>query len=64
MPVRDYESVIELTYQMQLAQNWSVQPSVQYVAHPGGHVPDPRDLTGSIATRDAVVLGIRSILKF
>jgi porin len=49
---------------MQLAQNWSVQPSVQYVAHPGGHVPDPRDLTGSVATRDAVVLGIRSMLKF
>jgi porin len=64
MPVRDYEAVIELTYQMQLAQNWSVQPSVQYIAHPGGHVPDPRDLSGSVAIRDAVVLGIRSILKF
>ena len=39
MPVRDYEAAIELTYQMQLAANWSVQPDLQYIVHPGGHVP-------------------------
>jgi carbohydrate-selective porin OprB len=31
MPVRDYEAAIELTYQMQVAPNWSVQPDLQFI---------------------------------
>jgi hypothetical protein len=36
----------------------------QYIFHPGGHVPDPRNSAGNIAIRDALVIGVRQILKF
>ena len=64
MPIRDYEAVVELSYQMKLADNWLLQPNLQYVVQPGGHVPDPRDPSGTNAIRDAVVLGMRTMLKF
>jgi porin len=64
MPIRDYEAAIELTYQMKLAENWSAQPNLQYIFHPGGHVPDPRDPSGAAAIRDALVFGMRTMLKF
>src|SRR5229473_2758537 len=47
MPIRDYEAAIELTYQVQLAQDWSLQPDLQYIIHSGGHVPNP--LAGHLA---------------
>jgi hypothetical protein len=34
----DYEAVIELSYRAQLTAWWTLQPSVQRVFHPGGHV--------------------------
>jgi porin len=64
MPIRDYEAVVELSYQMKLAENWSVQPNLQYIVHPGGHVPDPLDPRSATAIRDAVVLGMRTMVKF
>jgi porin len=64
IPVRNYEALIELTYQMQLAKNWSVQPDLQYVIHPGGNVPNPRDPSGTTAIPNAIVLGVRTVLKF
>ena len=64
MPIRDYEAVVELSYQMKLAGNWSMQPNIQYIVHPGGHVPDPLDLSGASAIRDALVFGLRTMLKF
>jgi porin len=64
MPIRDYEAIVELTYQMKLAENWSLQPNLQYVIHPAGHAADPRDTSGTAAIRDALVLGMRTMLKF
>src|SRR5262249_9061662 len=64
MPIRDYEVAIELTYQMKLAENWSAQPNLQYIVHPGGHVPDPQDPSGTTPIRDALVFGMRTMLKF
>jgi porin len=64
MPIRDYEAVVELSYQMKLADNWSLQPNLQYVVHPGGYVPDPLDPSGTKAIRDALVFGMRAMLKF
>jgi porin len=40
MPIRDYEAAVELTYQVQLAQDWSLQPDLQYIIHAGGHVTE------------------------
>jgi porin len=43
------ETTVELTYLAQLGSWLAVQPDVQYVIHPGG----------TLATRNAVVLGLR-----
>lgn len=51
--VRDYEANIELTYMAQVNKAWSVQPLLTFVRHPSGD-----------ASRNAVVTGVRSIVKF
>ena len=37
-PVRDYEAVLEITYQAQITPWMTLQPDLQHVFHPGGHV--------------------------
>jgi porin len=63
-PIRDYEAAIELTYQVQLAPAWSLQPDLQYIIHPGGHVSNPLDPSGASPIPNATVIGMRTILKF
>jgi porin len=52
-PIRDHEANIELTYSAQLTPGWSLQPVLTFVRHPSGD-----------ASRDAVVMGVRSLLRF
>ena len=62
-PLRGTETVVEATYQMQLAGWWVVQPSLQYVVHPGAGIPSAT----SPARRhlpDAAVFGLRSSIAF
>lgn len=60
-PVRDHEAVIELTYSAAVKPGWTVQPDLQYVIHPGGHVLSP----GSAhPIGDALLLGVRTTLTF
>jgi porin len=47
---------------VQLAQDWSLQPDLQYIIHPGGHVPNPLAPVSPIP--NATVIGARTILKF
>lgn len=55
--VRDYQALLELTYQYAVVPGVTLQPDFQYVFHPGAHgVADPS--TGR-PTRDAAVLGAR-----
>jgi porin len=68
MPIRDYEFAAELSYQWKLADNWMIQPNLQYIVHPGGNIPIP---TGASATSaavhaipDALVIGLRTAFKF
>jgi len=61
-PIRDEEVVFELTYQAQIAPWWIVQPDLQYIVHPGGNVPDPNN--PNVVVGNAVVAGVRSIIKF
>jgi len=51
--VRDYEANFELSYVAQIVPGWTVQPDFQYIRHPSG-----------IASRDAKMLGVRTMLKF
>ncbi|MCW3477273.1 carbohydrate porin [Limobrevibacterium gyesilva] len=61
-PVRSNETVIEATYQMQLAGWWQLQPDVQYVMRPGGKVPNPNNPAQVL--KNAVVIGLRSVVTF
>ncbi|HTH98034.1 MAG TPA: carbohydrate porin [Stellaceae bacterium] len=63
-PVRDREIAIEATYQAQVAPWLVVQPDLQYIVHPGGNIADPNDPAGTKAVEDAVVVGVRSVVKF
>ncbi len=61
-PEPDFESVLELSYQAQVASWWIVQPDLQWVIHPDGRVlnlPDPRANLGE----GAVVLGLRTAIS-
>jgi porin len=64
IPVRDYEAVIELTYQWMLAKDWYVQPDLQYVFHPGGNIANPAVPNGTSPIPNAFVAGLRTSLRF
>jgi porin len=61
-PVRDYESVVEISYLAQIRPWWTVQPDLQYVMHPGGDVPNPKDPAAPI--HNALLLGVRTTITF
>ena len=61
-PVRSAEHFAELTYQVQVAPWWILQPDLQYVWNPGAGIPDPRDPTRRIA--DELVVGLRTVITF
>ena len=62
-PVRDDESVIEVSYQAQMTPWFVFQPDIQYIVHPGGLVADPDDANGG-PVADALVIGTRASLTF
>jgi len=63
-PVRDYEAVLELTYQARISPWWTLQPDLQLIAHPGGHVAPPLPASQARAIPNALVVGIRSSITF
>jgi porin len=63
-PLRSHEAVIELSYAAEIVPGLTVQPDLQYIFNPGGHVADPSDPTGVKAVEDALVLGVRTSITF
>jgi len=63
-PIRDFETVLEVTYKAQLAPWWSVQPDLQLIFHPGANVARPNDPNGTLAMPNAMVLGVRTAIAF
>jgi porin len=61
-PVRDFESNLIASYQIQLRPGFSLIPNVQYVIHPGGGYV--LNETMPVAAKDAVVLGLRTLIRF
>ena len=51
--VRDYEANLELTYVAEVVSGWTLQPVVTRVWHPNGD-----------ASRNALVMGVRSLVRF
>ncbi len=63
LPLRNYEMVVELTYQAQIVAGWTIQPDFQYIFHPGGGVVDPvNPFVGRIP--DAAVFALRTAISF
>jgi porin len=62
VPPRTAETVVELTYQAQLAPWWIVQPDFQYVFNPSGGVLNPNGSGQKVGS--AAVLGLRTTVTF
>jgi porin len=62
--IRDYEAVLEITYEARMAPWWTLQPDVQLIAHPGGHVAPPVAASSARPIPNALVLGLRSTISF
>ncbi len=63
VPARDYELLVEATYQAQVKPGWTVQPDFEYVFHPGGGAINPvNPASGRIP--DAAVFGLRTTVQF
>lgn len=57
----DYESVIELSYQAQVAPWWIIQPDAQWVIHPGARLLNPASPLAK--NPNALVLGLRTAIN-
>jgi len=53
---------IELSYQAQIKPGWTVQPTFQYVTHPGGHTADPDRPERAI--RNGAIFGVRTTVAY
>jgi porin len=60
-PYAGDETVVEATYQYQVAPWWTLQPDVQYVVNPGAGIPS--NLSSKIL-KDAFVIGVRATITF
>jgi porin len=63
-PIRDYETVLELTYQWSVAPWWVLQPDLQAIFHPNGHTAAPFPAPVGQPIPNALVLGLRSTITF
>jgi len=63
-PIRDSESVLELTYRYQLAPSWTLQPDFQFIRHPGAGAAPTAALPSTRSIPNAAVLGFRSQVIF
>jgi porin len=63
-PVRDYESVLEITYEARIAPWWLLQPDLQLVFHPGGYTAAPSPAPIGQPIPNALVIGLRSGITF
>ena len=61
-PIRNSETVLEVTYQCQVAPWLIVQPDFQYVFNPAGGVTNPDNASERIG--DAAVFGLRANIVF
>jgi porin len=61
-PIRNAETVFELSYIAQVARWWFLQPDIQYIVRPGGNVPHPDDPTRTVG--NALVIGMRTTVSF
>jgi len=61
---RAYETVLEVTYLLNVAPWWVLQPDLQLIFHPGGHIAAPFPASPGQPIPNALVLGLRSTITF
>jgi len=61
---RTYESILEATYSFKAATGVLVQPSLQYVIHPGGGAPAPAEPIALRSIPNAFVVGVRTTVQY
>jgi porin len=61
-PVQGSETFLELTYQIQVAPWWQIQPDFQFVFNPGGGLQNPNNPSKKIGNE--AVFGLRSVITF
>jgi porin len=64
IPIRDFESAIELNYRAQMSRGWTLQPDLQYVVHPGGRIANPMTPGSTAPIGNALVAGLRVTIHF
>ena len=62
VPLRDYELSFDLSWAATIVPGWTVQPNLQLVFHPGGHVAGEASPVEPV--RNAVVIGVRSTMRY
>lgn len=62
VPIRGSETFIEVTYQVQVAGWWQVQPDFQYVFNPGGGILNPNNPAQRVGNE--AIFGLRNIVTF
>jgi porin len=63
-PIRDYETVLEVTYVGRIAPWLVLQPDLQLVFHPGGFISAPPPAPVGRPISNALVVGLRSAIAF
>jgi porin len=59
--IRDYESLLEVSYTASIIPGFSIQPDLQYFWNPGAGVPNS---SGTKPVENALVLGVRSTINY
>lgn len=63
-PVRTSEGLVTAVYQYEVRGGVTLQPNVQYIRRPGGGATNPLGNMPGVALKNAVVLGMRTVVKF
>jgi porin len=62
--IRDHEAVFEITYLANISPWWFLQPDLQVVFHPGGHIAAPLPAPATQPIPNALLLVIRYLISF
>ena len=63
-PERRFEAVLTGIYQYEIRAGWTLQPNLQYIFRPGGGAASPTGPFAGRPLKDAIVLGLRTVVKF
>jgi porin len=61
-PQRSAETILEATYQYQVAPWWQLQADFQYAFRPAGGIPNPANPSERV--HDEAVVGVRTVVNF